>query len=351
MADVPEDLSAFADELADAAGAVITYWRTSVEVISKDARLDVFADEPVTIADRESERVMRDMIEQRYPAHAILGEEHGEKGDGKTSEWAWVLDPVDGTKSFITASRSSGTLIALLNYGKPVLGVIGPVRPKRALEGHSAKNDLQRAALSHGDDCTSLNEAMVYATTPEMFAPGFEDESMELLELAVQARCIWVLLLRVWAVCVRECAASVRGGPDALRLPGRQARRVLPRPHDGLGGPALDAAEPPIEGAGPVCRQCAGHSEALAALRKAPFSLRRRRFFLAWLRRRGDGVLAEERESDQSVVCSPSLRNPFCMPQKQVLVTSFASITSALRPHNVGRRRRSSTQPVTPSTA
>ena len=86
MADVPADLSAFADELADAAGAVIRkYWRTRVEVISKDARLDVFADEPVTIADRESERVMRDMIEQRYPAHAILGEEHGEKGDGKTS--------------------------------------------------------------------------------------------------------------------------------------------------------------------------------------------------------------------------------------------------------------------------
>ena len=52
----------------------------------------MFADEPVTIADRESERVMRDMIEQRHPAHAILGEEHGEKGDGKTSEWAWVLD-------------------------------------------------------------------------------------------------------------------------------------------------------------------------------------------------------------------------------------------------------------------
>ena len=117
MADVvPEDLSKFADELADAAGAVIRkYWRTRVEVISKDARLDVFADEPVTIADRESERVMRDMIEKRYPAHAILGEEHGEKGDGRTSEWAWVLDPVDGTKSFITGKPLFGTLIALLN--------------------------------------------------------------------------------------------------------------------------------------------------------------------------------------------------------------------------------------------
>ena len=150
MADVPADLSAFADELADAAGAVIRkYWRTRVEVISKDARLDVFSDEPVTIADRESERVMRDMIEQRYPAHAILGEEHGAKGDGKTSEWAWVLDPVDGTKSFITGKPLFGTLIALLNYGRPVLGVIDQCVLKERWKGTSTKTTF-RAALFDG---------------------------------------------------------------------------------------------------------------------------------------------------------------------------------------------------------
>ena len=181
MAAVPEDLSAFADELADAAGAVIRkYWRTRVEVISKDARLDVFADEPVTIADRESERVMRDMIEKRYPAHAILGEEHGEKGDGRTSEWAWVLDPVDGTKSFITGKPLFGTLIALLNYGKPVLGVIDQCVLKERWKGTSTKTTFNGLPCLT-DDCTSLQEAMVYATTPEMFAPGLETRAWNYL--------------------------------------------------------------------------------------------------------------------------------------------------------------------------
>ena len=71
----------------------------------------MFADEPVTIADRESERVMRDMIEKRYPAHAILGEEHGEKGDGRTSEWAWVLRPRRRDEVPITGKPLFGTLL------------------------------------------------------------------------------------------------------------------------------------------------------------------------------------------------------------------------------------------------
>ena len=152
MADVPADLSAFADELADAAGAVIRkYWRTRESRSSPRTRASTCSrTSPRTIADRESERVMRDMIEQRYPAHAILGEEHGEKGDGKTSEWAWVLDPVDGTKSFITGKPLFGTLIALLNYGKPVLGVIDQCVLKERWKGTLQKDDLQRAALFDG---------------------------------------------------------------------------------------------------------------------------------------------------------------------------------------------------------
>ena len=95
MADVPADLFAFADELADAAGAVIRkYWRTRVEVISKDARLDVFADEPVTIADRESER--------RSFLHYLREHRRSER----TAEAASRLGKLRGSSSLDAARRA-----------------------------------------------------------------------------------------------------------------------------------------------------------------------------------------------------------------------------------------------------
>ena len=77
---------------------------------------------PVTIADRGAEELMRTLIAERYPSHGIVGEELG--SDRPDAEWVWVLDPVDGTKAFITGVPLWGTLIALLHQGKPVLGAI-----------------------------------------------------------------------------------------------------------------------------------------------------------------------------------------------------------------------------------
>ncbi len=77
---------------------------------------------PVTAADRGAEELLRRMINTRFPAHGILGEEFGpERID---AEFVWVLDPVDGTKSFVTGVPLFGTLIALLHHGQPVLGCI-----------------------------------------------------------------------------------------------------------------------------------------------------------------------------------------------------------------------------------
>jgi histidinol phosphatase-like enzyme (inositol monophosphatase family) len=77
---------------------------------------------PVTAADRGAEELMRRMIRERFPSHGVIGEESGnERAD---AEWVWVLDPIDGTKSFITAVPLWGTLIALLHRGQPVLGCI-----------------------------------------------------------------------------------------------------------------------------------------------------------------------------------------------------------------------------------
>ena len=96
--------------LADAAGAIIRgYFRQRVEVIDKpDAS-------PVTIADRDSEAAMRRLIAEGFPAHGIFGEEYG--ADRADAEFVWVLDPIDGTKSFISGVPLFGTLIALARHG------------------------------------------------------------------------------------------------------------------------------------------------------------------------------------------------------------------------------------------
>jgi myo-inositol-1(or 4)-monophosphatase len=112
-----DDLIPFAKELANASADVIRqYFRTDYAVENKSD------DSPVTIADRQAEAVMRELIERRFPEHGILGEEHGHHQPD--AEYQWVLDPIDGTKAFVSHSYLFGTLIALLKNGRPILGVI-----------------------------------------------------------------------------------------------------------------------------------------------------------------------------------------------------------------------------------
>ncbi len=88
-----------------------------------DLAIETKADEsPVTAADRGAEELLRGLIAARFPAHGIIGEEYG--SDRPDAEWVWVLDPIDGTKSFMTACPLFGTLIALMHQGQPVLGAI-----------------------------------------------------------------------------------------------------------------------------------------------------------------------------------------------------------------------------------
>ena len=125
---------------------------------------------PVTLADRNAEAAMRRLIARRYPAHAIVGEEHGVK-DGR--DYRWVLDPIDGTRAFITNCFLFGTLIALERWERdsyrPVLGVIGHPAAGVALIGH------QRGTTLYASDgssrrvrvrkCDRLEDATVLATS------------------------------------------------------------------------------------------------------------------------------------------------------------------------------------------
>lgn len=108
----------FITELTAASGPIIRnyFGDATLAVEQKDDRT------PVTAADREAEGALRKLINARFPSHGIIAEEYGsERAD---AEWTWVLDPVDGTKSFVHGVPLFGTLIGLLHEGKPVLGAI-----------------------------------------------------------------------------------------------------------------------------------------------------------------------------------------------------------------------------------
>lgn len=156
--------------MADVAGAAIRpYFRTALAIDDKPDRT------PVTAADRAAERAMRELIERRYPDHGIIGEEFGRVREG--AEFIWVLDPIDGTKSFISGIPLFGTLIALTQRGAPVLGVIDqPILGERWLGGVGRQSTLNGAPI-HCRACPELAAATLFATTPDMFrgsdADGF----------------------------------------------------------------------------------------------------------------------------------------------------------------------------------
>ena len=98
----------------------LAYWRNRAAL---EGRVDIKEDgSPVTVADREAESVMRSLIEKRFPEHGIVGEEYGTK-EG-TSGTRWILDPIDGTKTFVAGVPLYGTLVGVEIEGEPAAGVI-----------------------------------------------------------------------------------------------------------------------------------------------------------------------------------------------------------------------------------
>ena len=155
----------FMHELIGIAFATIRgYFMTGTAVVTKgDAS-------PVTMADRNAEEAMRRLIERRYPRHAIMGEEHGNKPGER---YRWVLDPIDGTRAFITNCFLFGTLIALERDDgegfRPVLGVIGHPAAGVALIGHAGASTLYASdgssRATRVRPCARLADATVLATT------------------------------------------------------------------------------------------------------------------------------------------------------------------------------------------
>ncbi len=178
--ELPEP-AGFAAALAREAGeqAMLSFRRT--------LEIEVKGDEsPVTIADRAAERLMRDRIAERFPQHGIFGEEYGATDLG--AERIWVVDPIDGTRSFITGWPIWGTLLALARDGRPEIGVIEmPALRERWIGApgigtrfEDARGGLRPAAVS---GCTDLARARFY-TTSLMYFDGTDRERIEAIATA-----------------------------------------------------------------------------------------------------------------------------------------------------------------------
>jgi len=159
---VSAELVALANSLADAARPIATrYFRTPVTV---DDKADA---SPVTIADREAETAMRVLLDKHVPTHGVFGEEHG--AVRTDAEYVWVLDPIDGTKSFITGMPAWGTLIALTRAGEPVYGMMHQPFTREHFTGDSNSARYRGPAgdrALHVRRCAQLSEAMLMTTSP-----------------------------------------------------------------------------------------------------------------------------------------------------------------------------------------
>ena len=162
MTQVPQEFVDLAARLADASRPILrSYYRQKLPVdIKSDAS-------PVTQADREAEAAIRTLINAAQPTHGIFGEEFGkERAD---AEYVWVLDPLDGTRAFVTGRPTFGTLIALTRNGEPILGVIDmPILGDRWIGAVGQPTTLNGAKVQ-ARHCTALSKAYLSASSPLMF--------------------------------------------------------------------------------------------------------------------------------------------------------------------------------------
>jgi myo-inositol-1(or 4)-monophosphatase len=231
------DFAAFVDELATASGeAILPFFRTSLGVEDKGSAAGF---DPVTAADRAAESTMRALITRTFPEHGIVGEEYG--NENTDAEFVWVLDPIDGTKSFITGMPAWGSLIALTRNGAPVFGMMHQpfIGERFCGDGGAAqyRGPAGERAL-HVRPCAALADAMLFTTTPRLMNEA-DRAAFGRVEAAVK-------LSRYGGDCYAYCMLAA-GHVDLVIETGL-------KPHD------VVALIPIIEGAGGVVTSWEGGS-------------------------------------------------------------------------------------------
>ena len=159
------DFTAFIDRLATASGeTILPFFRTSLGIEDKKSKQGF---DPVTEADRGAEAVMRRMIKASFPQHGIVGEEFG--NEREDADYVWVLDPIDGTKSFISGFPIWGTLIALMHRGLPVYGMMHQPYVGERFSGDNGSASYRGAGGQRKlatRRCESLGDATLFTTSP-----------------------------------------------------------------------------------------------------------------------------------------------------------------------------------------
>lgn len=186
--------------------------------------------DPVTEADRGAEAAIRALISERFPEHGVIGEEYGE--DRPDAEFVWVLDPIDGTRAFISGLPLWTTLIGLRHQGRPVLGSIGQPYMDEIFIGHASGSRLIARGQSTPikvRDCANLTDAVISTTDPDACFDGAE-------------RGAWLQ--------VRAAAKLARLGCDAYAYAMVAMGKMDMVIEAGLKSWDIEAAIPVIEGAG-----------------------------------------------------------------------------------------------------
>lgn len=236
-----DEYLAFAHRLADAAAPItLAHFRTKLDI---DNKLESGFD-PVTLADKGAESAIRALIERAYPRHGIFGEEHGKRvsEDGLT----WVIDPIDGTRSFISGSPLWGTLIALSSDDGPIIGMLD--QPFIGERFFGVSNDTRREAFYARAGktsplktraCAELTQATLSTTTPEMFETPEKARAFGALQSSVK-------LMRFGGDCYQYAQVAM-GFVDLVVEAGL-------KPYD------IHAIVPIIEGAGGIVTTWDGKS-------------------------------------------------------------------------------------------
>lgn len=181
-----KELKDFSRVLAAESGKIIKgYFRNEITIETK-------ADSsPVTIADKKAEETMRELIMKHYPGHGIIGEEFGRYNP--EAEYQWVLDPIDGTKSFVCGALSFGTLIALMKNNEPILGVINQPVLNEFLLGDNQTTTLNGSPVKVRP-CANLKDAVLLNTDHLNIAKYQNKEKFDKLISSVK-------LYRNWGDC------------------------------------------------------------------------------------------------------------------------------------------------------
>ena len=165
----PKEYVSFAHHLADESSKVILkYFRSNINIKSKKDN------SPVTIADMRSEKLIRELIAKKYPNHGIMGEEY--KNEKTNKEFIWVIDPIDGTRSFIAGHKDFGTLIALLHNKKPILGIINCPAQNERWQGTINRKTLYNGKITKTSRVKKLKDC--YSFTSGLYFESKEFRNM-----------------------------------------------------------------------------------------------------------------------------------------------------------------------------